>query len=428
MNSVVSEILPGVRLRVLETARFKTCCMSISFIQKLMPDSAPKNAVIPRVLRRGTANLPDMEALSAALDELYGARIEPSVRKIGDLSVSGFICDFVSCVSKSEKQLEGVTRLLGEILLAPRLENNTFCSDFVDGELFNLSDEIRALINEKLSYSMRRANSLLFKGSGFGLSELGDISEIEMLSPEALYKHYNYLLSNAPIEIFFCGNYGFDTVKEALLSALSKLPLSRRTGVSVSIPDDTLISSRDVTEYLDMNQAVMIVALKAGNERNYTALQVLSAVLGGGTSSKLFENVRERASLCYYTGTQFDRFSNTVFIYCGIDPANIEKTSRALMRQFNACADGEITEDELGNAKKYLIEQLKTTDDSPVLLENYWIRENAAETGLSPAETANELSRITLRDVVGAANSLSKAITYTLTGKVDSTSEKRLLP
>lgn len=432
MSAVMSEILPGVNLRVLETDRFKTCCMSFLFVQPLSKSYAAKDAVIPRILRRGTKNHPNMESLSAALNELYGARIEPSVRKLGDLSASGFICDFINGSSTAgvDNQLYGTINLLCEILLEPLIDNNAFSESYVKGELDNLSDEIRALINEKLSFAYRRANSLLFKDSGFGLSELGDLKSISALAPDILYKHYKYMIAEAPIEIFFCGSYSFDKVKDAFVSALSKLVRKPKNRIFASKPNINS-PAHEIVEHLSMEQAVLLIGLKSKNPDiiiNPPALHLFSAVLGGGTASKLFINVREKASLCYYTGTQYNRLSQSVFMYCGINPSNVSETKSELLKQFKACADGEITEDELQYAKRYLIEQLKTADDSPILLENYWVRENAANSLYTPADAARMISNVTLQEVVDAAGALSHVLTYTLSGKAEGSSETKLLP
>ena len=80
-----SEILPGVYLSYLHSDKFKTACLSLSLLTQLKRETAAQNAILPYVLRRGTTLYGDMEALSARMDELYGAAVEPVVRRIGEI-------------------------------------------------------------------------------------------------------------------------------------------------------------------------------------------------------------------------------------------------------------------------------------------------------------------------------------------------------
>ena len=94
METVRKEILPGVWLTALENDKFKTGCLSISLLTQLDRETAAMNALIPYVLRRGSRNHTDMQALATELDGLYGSYIEPVVRKIGEIQCIGFLASF----------------------------------------------------------------------------------------------------------------------------------------------------------------------------------------------------------------------------------------------------------------------------------------------------------------------------------------------
>ena len=95
MRRTRRELLPGAYVTCLQTDKFKTGLLSVDLLTRLTAESASENALIPSVLRRGTVRWPDMDALAARLDSLYGARIEPSVRKKGEIQCVGFWADFV---------------------------------------------------------------------------------------------------------------------------------------------------------------------------------------------------------------------------------------------------------------------------------------------------------------------------------------------
>ena len=108
------ELFPGVWLRAVHTNKFKSSYLSVTLLVPLDRRTAGANALIPEVLRRGTAIHPDMESLSAALDELYGGAIEPVVRKKGESQCVGFAASFLddAYALKGEKILEPAADLL----------------------------------------------------------------------------------------------------------------------------------------------------------------------------------------------------------------------------------------------------------------------------------------------------------------------------
>ena len=113
------ELFPGVWLRHIHTNKFKSAYLSVTLMTGLDEETAGLNALIPHVLRRGTRVHPDMESLSAALDELYGGAIEPSVRKKGETQCVGFVASFLddAYTLKGETIVESAATLVGELLL-----------------------------------------------------------------------------------------------------------------------------------------------------------------------------------------------------------------------------------------------------------------------------------------------------------------------
>lgn len=101
----------------------------------LEAETASENALIPAVLRQGTADHPDLESLSAALDELYGGAIEPVVRKKGETQCVGFVASFLddAYTLEGETVLEGAAALLGELLLRPYTQNGWFLPGLCPG-------------------------------------------------------------------------------------------------------------------------------------------------------------------------------------------------------------------------------------------------------------------------------------------------------
>ncbi len=421
MNMTYKEILPGICLRVIESSRFETSCLSVQFLAHGDDATASHMTLVPRVLRRGTVRHPDMESLAAALDDMYGARIEPVSRKHGEVVSSGFICDFVDA---EEKTLPAVVKLLGEILFETKCEDGSFYDEYVSGERANLIDEIKSEINNKLSYAHKRATEKMFCGGDWAVSELGTEDSADNVSPSSLYKYYKKMINESPCEVFFCGGYSYEEVEKEILKLFR---LCKRGNIS-KLPSNAPIfaDSLRVTEKMDISQANLLIGMYTDNEDVYL-LKLLAAVIGGGTTSKLFENVRERQSLCYFAGAMFDSFKKNMFMYCGVDPKNAEIAEKAVLKEFQSCLDGNITDDEITDAKKGMIDDLLTTEDSLSSMESFWLRAALMRDERTPLEVADEIKKMDSAALTSAARELKLSVIYLLTGMEGAENERKLL-
>lgn len=191
----------GVQLTIVPTDKFKTSAMRIALVLPLGGEAAAAHAALAPVLRRGTARYPDMTLLGSALDELYGARIEPVIRKVGDSLAIGFVSDVID-----ETYTAGTTGLTAQaaaLLCAfwrePLLESGAFKTDYVDGEKENLAVRIEAQKNDPRSYAPRRLIEEMCRGEAFGQSEFGTAEGARALTAADLYAAYKDVLQNARI-------------------------------------------------------------------------------------------------------------------------------------------------------------------------------------------------------------------------------------
>ena len=185
MQPVVrKELMPSTTLTYVRTDKFKTCCLSVNLIAPLSRDTAAMNALLPRVLMRGSVSYPDLASVNAALDALYGARLVPMVRKKGECHCIGFLADFIDddFVPRGEKVLEKVCDLVGELLLSPRTHGGLLMGEYVESEKKNLADEIRAAINDKRTYAVERLYELMCADEPFGVHRLGDLNHTEAIT------------------------------------------------------------------------------------------------------------------------------------------------------------------------------------------------------------------------------------------------------
>ena len=425
MQEVVHrQIAHNVNLTCVRMRKFKTACLSVTLLTGLERETAAKSALLPSVLRRGTAVHPDMESLAAALDGLYGAQIEPLVRKKGEVQCVGFRANFVDddFVPAGENVLENTAALLGEILLDPATRGGQLRGAYVDGERENLINEIRGTVNDKGVYAMRRLFEVMCPGERFATMKLGTEAAARKITAAGLTKHYRTLIATAPIEIFYCGGADPDRVERALTQALSALP--RRPGGELPVTQVRLQPVKETLrvyrEALDVTQGKLAVGMRLGeamNAPNVAVLRVLNTLYGGGVTSKLFRNVRERLSLCYYASSAVELNKGILLVSSGIEFDKYAQALEEILRQLDAVKAGDFTPEELKNAKSELITALQTTSDSLNRLEDYELEQAISGLRCTPEELAALADGVTKEEIVRAAAGIRPDAVYFLTVK-----------
>lgn len=417
------QIMPDTNLTCVKTDKFKTCCLSINLITKLDKDTASKNALLPRVLLRGTSTHPTMELINSTLDELYGARIVPIVRKKGELHCIGFLADFVDddFVPKGENLLQKTAVLLGEILLSPSTSGGLLISDYVESEKKNLIDDIRAGINDKRSYSIDRLFELMCQDEAFGINKLGSEKEAQTITAAALTKHYKSLIASSKIEVFYCGAHEAALVEQAVLNALLSLPRSGQTEVPAT--DVRMHAAgkepRSYTDRLDVSQGKLTVGFRLGKimlSPNYAALLVFNAVFGGSVTSKLFLNVREKLSLCYYASSVIEKHKGIMAVASGVDFSKFDEARNEILAQLDAVRKGEITDWELQSAKRAVITSIKSAMDKPTGLEDMFFDQSVASIKITPDELAALADGVTRDEISEIASGIELDTIYYLKG------------
>ena len=221
-----NELMPGVFLSHLRSDKFKTACMSVTLLTQLRRETAAMNAVIPFVLNRGTTRYGDMEQLSRRMDELYGAAVEPVVRRIGEIQCIGFYGSFPEpdYLPGGEALLGDTCALMAQLLLDPATRGGLLLPQYVDSEREKLLDIIRSRMNDKRSYALTRCIEEMCCYEDFAVSRFGSESEAENIHYKKLTRHYRELIQTCPVEIFYCGKTDFKAVSAAMREALSTMP------------------------------------------------------------------------------------------------------------------------------------------------------------------------------------------------------------
>lgn len=418
MEETRTKLLDGVYLTCLPAQKFKTSLLSAQFVTPLRAETAAACALLPAVLRRGTVRFPDMGALSAELDRLYGAQIDYTVRKKGENQCVGFVASLIDdrFLPNGEPLLEPVAALLGELICAPVTQRGRFVSEFFESEKTNLIDAIRSIINDKRDYADSRLLQELCAGEAYGVSRFGDEKSAAKVTMQRLYALYSELISTARLELIYSGSAEQERVERALLDAFSTLPRERVEDPAAARPHAAAAEVRTVTEALDVTQGKLGLGFACGSN-DHAALLVGNTLFGGSSNSKLFLNVREKLSLCYFASSVYHRQKGLITVSSGIEFENYHKTLDEILLQLRAVQAGDWEPWELEGAQGTLLHAYASMGDSQAKLENFYLGQAATGQQESPDTLAEAVREVTPSRIMDAMKTVSLDTVYFLKGK-----------
>ena len=418
MEPIRREIAPEVCLNYVRSEKFKTSTLSVQLITPLSEETASFGALLPSVLRRGTMSHPDMRSLSTALDLLYGSSIGCTVRKKGENQCIGFAASFIdeAFVPGGEKLLEPMCDLLGELLLDPVTRNGRFLSDYVESEKQNLIDAIRGIINDKRDYADLRLLQEMCRGERYGVDKFGSIARVEKITNQTLFRYYQELLSTAHLELFYCGSAELARVEGALSRAFAPLQRGQVVPPAVAEKCPAPQTPREITERMDVTQGKLSMGWRASTA-DAPAMMLANLIFGGYSNSKLFLNVREKLSLCYYASSLYHRQKGLITVSSGIEFQNYQRAYDEIMAQLEAVQKGELEDWELEGARSTLLNNYATVGDSQGKLENFYLGQAATGQHETPADLARAIQDMTAERICRAMSTVKLDTVYFLKGK-----------
>ncbi len=377
-------------------------------------------ALLPHVLERRCASIIDPMALSRKLFDLYGAELSAESYTAGSnrvvtLAVSGLKNEFALAGEDLES---AYIELCCALLFEPFLENGAFAKVDVDIERAKQVDYLKSEMNDKRSYCLRQARRALYGDTPLGIESAGYVQEMEAVSREGLFAAYEELLQTAQVEVSCCG---LDADKarrgvEKYLGQRKRTPLVPLGRTTVQTPASFIKKS----EAMDTAQGKLCLILTNGKKadaRTDAVLRMGSALLGGLPTSRLFMNVREKQSLCYYCASSYMPLRGTITLDSGIAHENAERAANAILNEFRDMQKEPVTKLELDRAKLAVRNSFLAAQDSPDTLVAWVFNEQLRETNLSLNEMMALMESLSAEEIQEALCTFTPALQYVLTNK-----------
>lgn len=422
MNYQKQEIKEGVVLHTIPTNKFKTNMLSVFITTPLVRENVTKDALIPAILRRGCQTMKTQEEISIHLEEMYGASFDCGIEKTGDNHIIKFYLETINddFLPQKENILENGLNTLLDIVFNPHVEYAKFKEEYVKTEKENIKQLIEGKIDNKAKYALDKCIEEMYQGKPYGLYRFGYIEDLERLDAKNLYEYYQTLIKDAKIDIFVSGKIEVKKAKQIIEKNVKIKELDARkpkyiiSGQEAKMQNGT--EENVITESMEITQGKLILGLdvlKRDPDSKYIAL-VYNAILGGGASSKLFQNVREKASLAYTAGSSYIRQKDVIFIRCGIEIKDYEQALEIIKQQLEDMKNGVIQEEEFQNAKTTIISSIQFIPDEQDTEITYYFGQELAKTMVSFEEYSNKIREVTKEQVIQLAKEIKINTIYFL--------------
>ena len=421
------EIKKGIKLHLIQTEKFKTNLIAIFLSLPITRENVTKNSLVTAVLRRGSKNMPTLVQINQELEEMYGASFDNGLDKTGDNHILKFYLESINdnfIPQKDENMLKKSIEKLLEIAFNPLIENGKFKEEYVNQEKENIKRIIEGKSDNKARYAFDRCIEEMYKDKPYGLYKYGYIEDLDSIDAQNLYEYYQKMISECKIDIFVSGNIDEDTSKLVEENEnIKKLQERNPKYIIDKLEEKPKEQEKEVIEEMDVTQGKIVIGLDVNLENEDQKYDTLlyNAILGGTANSKMFQEVREKASLAYSAGSSYVRYKSNIFIKCGIEIKNYEKAMKIIRKQLEDMQSGNFTEDDIANAKKGIISSIKSIDDEQDTEITYFFGQELTNNKISLDEYISKIEKITKEDIIKIANSITINTIYFLR---DKTTEK----
>lgn len=416
-NNKTINLGKGINLTLIPEEKFKSNLASI-YIQRILDrDEVTMNALLPSIIKSGSEKYPSAREMSYHQDDLYGVSIGADSSKRGESQVITFKIISTDEEYLDEKIFKKVVKYLDEVVNHPLVIDGGFKEEYVAIEKENLKNRIESIINDKGRYAVERAREEMFKNEKYGISDLGYLADIDKITAKGLYEHYVNIMKTSPIDIVVEGNFDEDEIVEIISNGFD----FHRENI-IEIPRADFIKKVDeikvIKEEMDITQGKLVMGYRCNvdykDEFKYYSLFVGSNVLGGGPHSKLFVNVREKESLCYYIYSSLEKYKTSMFISSGIESENYDKTVELIGEQLKSLKEGKISDEELLNSKSAIISSLKTIKDSLGGSSDFYFSQSMGGTNTTVEKIIEMIEKVTVSDIVEAFKNIELDTIYFL--------------
>ncbi|MGE6261194.1 EF-P 5-aminopentanol modification-associated protein YfmF [Heyndrickxia sporothermodurans] len=408
----------GYTLHIIKTAKYKTNSIVWKMKAPLNEKTVTLRALLPNVLQSSTKQYPTTTALRTYLDDLYGASFFVDLAKKGENHIMSFSVDIANekFLKDSTPLLQKGIQFLSEVLLNPNIENESFHPETVAKEKRTLKQRIQSIYDDKMRYSSVRLVEEMCKGEPYSLDSNGISEKVDEITHESLFHYYQKAINEDELHLYIIGDVDSEEV-ERLCDTLQfndRSLINDHKDIKESVD-----KVKEIKEKQEVKQGKLNIGYRTNvcfGDTDYFALQLFNGIFGGFSHSKLFINVREKASLAYYAASRLESHKGLLMVMSGIEAKNYDQAVTIIREQMDEMKKGNFTDQEIEQTKAVINNQLlETTDTSRGLVEILY-HNVIAKQSLAVDDWIQGIEKVTKEDIIQVAEKIELDTIYFLTG------------
>ncbi|MCD7741778.1 MAG: insulinase family protein [Ruminococcus sp.] len=413
----------GLAINYIEDDKFNTEAIIIRFITPLDEVMPQQYTAVVSMLAESSAAFPDKALMAKQTAALYGASLGSFSYKMGDHLVAGLSVSCIDdrCTIDGECITEKCADLILGCIFEPNFQDGMFDQSCFESKKREMIDRIKSSADNRHAHAIKRAREIAFEGEPAAEDKLGTLEGAQRLKNSELVKAWRKMLDEAFISISFCGGGRNKSAQRMVIDRFNELCGKRGFSgelSSLNAPSPCKSSPLEVTESISQAQSKLIIVYKICGE-NQTADSLACVMLGGSAFSKLFVNVREKLSLCYYCQSAIVDCKGAMMVDSGVAPGNEQRARDEIFAQLDELRKGHFTDDELVNAKKYMKSSLRATYDAAEDLNSWYFSRFAKGNVISIDEQLKMIDAITRDEVIKSAEGFKLDLVYILKPQED---------
>jgi len=409
----------GYRIHTIKTDKFKNCSMEIMFRSDLEKEKITENNVLVDVLSSSSLKYPKRRDVAIELENLYASTFRGFVTRLGNTSLISFVMDFLNPSYCDEGFLEEALSFPFEMINNPNIVNDEF-----DGRIVNIvknrnKSDIESIKDMATRYAFRRSLSCMDEDSPTSYYMVGYLDQLDMVTPTSLVNTYNNMINNSICDIYVIGNLDMDEVV-SIIKKRFKLNKNNNNKTDLYINNKSRKKNIDIEESgnYEQDSFIMIYNLEdlSDDEKSF-AIQLYNIILGsGGLTSKLYQYLREKNSLCYTVSSMYQKYDKLLMIYAGINKKDKNKCIKLVEKAMKEMEEGDFTDEEIENAKLTAVTSIKMSEDSQGGIINNYLFNDLDNLPLYD-ERIKRFKELTREDIIKVAKKVKLNTIYLLKGE-----------
>lgn len=388
-------LLNGIRVIIVPVAGVESATTLIMYGTGSRYEEKRTNGIshfLEHMAFKGTTNRPSAREISALIDGI-GAEFNAFTSK----EYTGYYIK--SAIAHVPLCLDVLSDMLKNLLLDP---------DEIEREKGVIAGEISMYEDNPMRNIGDVFEGLLYGDTPLGWDTAGSAETIQKFSRNDFVNYMNEHYSADNMTIVVAGNVSIkETLKkiESYFSDVKKFKVKGYKKISENQLKPMVKIKNKKTEQAHFALGVRTIGLK--DKRDRYKLGVLASLLGGGMSSRLFYEIRERRGLSYYTYTNSEHYLDVGYLatWIGADPKRVDEAIKVTVDEYvKVSQKGEVTEEELKKAKEYMKGHfVLSLEDTRYVASMYASQEILEERLTDPKEIMKKIDEVTVDDIVRMA-------------------------